>query len=656
MKQKLFLFALVSAFGVLNAQDPVLMEINGKPVTKSEFEYIYNKNNSNNSLDKKTLNEYVELFVNFRLKVEEAKTQGIDTTKSFSDELKGYRATLTKPYLNDPGAEKEAARQAYARMLEDRDVSHILVALTGNTAADTLAAWEKINTVYKRLVGGQPIKNSRQKTKPEDFEKVAREMSDDRSVKDNGGHIGWISAFNAVYPFELAAYTTPAGEVSKPFRTQFGYHIVKVNARRNSPGEVLVAHIMIRTASGEDSLNIAAKETINMVYAKAKQGENFGELAAQFSEDPGSSGNNGELPWFGTGRMIPVFENAAFALKNIGDISTPIESRYGWHIIKLLDKRGVADFETLEPEIQRYMKRDDRANVGRKSFIEKTKKEAVFTVNNENLSEFVKLLEDRQLSDSAYIAEISKLNKSLFNVAGKTFTQADFAQYLKSNSDTYSIFPSEIIAGKFADFSEEKILEYADSRLEEKYPDFKLLIQEYHDGILLFEVNNREVWEKASKDTEGLANFFSKNSSNYNWEKPHFKGKVIYCKDEVTLKAARNIVKKSIPDSLEKVLRTRLNDSIQHVRIERGLYVAGDNSAVDAYGFKLKNAVYEPVRDFQFALVTGKVLKKPEDYTDVRGQVTTDYQNFLEQEWIKTLRDKYSVKINRDVLKTVQEN
>ena len=656
MKQKLFLFASMLGFGVLFAQDPVLMEINGKPVTKSEFEYIYNKNNTNNSLDKKTLSEYVELFVNFKLKVEEAKTQGIDTTQAFISELNSYRVTLTKPYFDDPAAENVVMQQAYERMKEDINASHILVTFPQNaTAADTLAAWEKINTVYKRITGTPATRRTKQ-IKAEDFEKVAREISDDRSVVENGGHIGWISAFNAVYPFELAAYATPAGEISKPFRTQFGYHIAKVNDRRNSQGEVLTAHIMIRTAPDNDSINAAAKVKINSIYAEAKQGKNFGELAEQFSEDQGSADNGGELPWFGTGRMIPAFETAAFALKNVGDISEPIESAYGWHIIKLLGKKEVADFETLKPDIKRNIQRDERANAGKKSFIEKTKKETAFTANNENLSEFSTLLENKQLSDSTYLAEVSKLNKPFFTIAGKTGTQADFAKYLKANNNTAKAIPGDVIADKFTNFSDEKIIEHADSKLEGLYPDFKLLIQEYHDGILLFEVNNREVWDKASKDTEGLSGFFTKNSSNYKWDKPRFKGRVTYCKDETTLKVAKNIVKKSLPDSIDKTLRTRLNDSIQYVKTERGLYAVGDNKAVDVYGFKNKNSDYTPAEDFPFAFVTGKILKKPENYSDVRGQVTTDYQNFLEEEWIKTLRAKYPVKINEEVLKTIKEN
>ena len=285
------------------ANDPVLMKINGKPVLKSEFEYIYNKNNSNNSLDKKTLDEYVDLFVNFKLKVEEAKAQGLDTTKSFINELAGYRSQLTKPYLTDAKVDESVLQEAYNRLKEDVEVSHILIRVQQNaTPADTLAAWKKINAIAKRI-------------EKEDFAKVAKEVSEDESAKENNGYIGWVSAFRTVYPFETMAYNTKPGTISKPVRTAFGYHIVKVQGRRESQGEILVAHIMRFTEQGNDEKNKSAKFKIDSIYDRVKAGDDFGKLANDLSDDRGSATKNGELPWFGAGRMIPEFENAALHLK-----------------------------------------------------------------------------------------------------------------------------------------------------------------------------------------------------------------------------------------------------------------------------------------------------------------------------------------------------
>ncbi len=645
MRQIFFSIAILfSGISSLFANDPVLMKINGKPVLKSEFEYIYNKNNSNNSLDKKTLNEYVDLFVNFKLKVEEAKAQGIDTTKSFVNELSGYRSQLTKPYLTDSKVDESVLQEAYNRMKEDVEVSHILIRLQPNASpADTLVAWKKITAIAKRI-------------EKEDFAKVAKEVSEDESAKENSGSIGWISAFRTVYPFETMAYNTKPGTISKPVRTAFGYHIVKVLNRRETLGEVLVAHIMRFTEQGNDEKNKAAKISIDSLYNRVKAGDEFGKLANAHSDDKGSASKNGELPWFGSGRMIPEFESAAFALKNIGDVSEPIKSSFGWHIIKLIERRGVASFESMKEDLQSKVKRDERANLGQKSFIAKLKTDYNYSVNAASVKEFDDLLVNKTLADSIFQLEISKLAKPIMSFGGKILTQTDFAKFLKANTFSDKVATSDIIDDKLTAFAEKELLAFEDSQLEKKYDDFRFLMQEYNDGILLFEVSNNEVWEKASKDTEGLEKYFNEHKADYKWEKPHYKGRVIMCKNENTLKMAKAIVKKSHNDSIDKYLRTRLNDSIQYVKIEKNLYVQGDNKHVDKLVFKSKAPV-EADKDYPFVFVKGKLLKLiPEDYTDVRGLVTADYQEYLEKEWIAKLRAKYPVEIEKQVLETVKQN
>ena len=584
------------------------------------------------------------MFVNFKLKVEEAKSQGIDTTASFTNELSGYRSQLTKPYLTDPKVDEALVREAYDRSKEDIDVSHILIRLAPNaTPADTLKAWKEINSIWKRL-------------QKEDFAKIAKDQSEDQSAKDNAGHIGWISAFRTVYPFETVAYNTPAGTYSKPVRTAFGYHIVKVHARRNTIGEVLVSHIMIFTSKGDTVANTKAKLQIDSLYNRVLAGDDFGTLAKNHSQDKGSSVKNGELPWFGSGRMVPEFESAAFALKNIGDVSKPIQSAYGWHILKLINKKGLATYDELKSDLETKIKRDERAGKGQQSFISKLKNDYNYKANTASVLEFEKLLTGKTLNDSIFKVEISKLDKQLFSFAGKEYTQANFAKYLKSNTATEKSTAGEIISEKLNAFVSAELLAYEDKQLEKKYDEFRFLMQEYHDGILLFEVSNREVWDKASKDTEGLAKYFNGHKADYSWEKPHFKGRIILCKDKETFKAAKSIVQKSAADSIDKYLRTRLNDSIQYVKIEKGLFVQGENKAVDKFEFKTKDN-FEPGKDYPYVFVTGKMLKKaPEDYTDVRGLVTADYQEYLEKEWIKALRNKYPVTVDQNILKTVKKN
>ena len=641
----LFLTGAILTVTALSAQsnDPVIMTINGSPVLKSEFEYVYNKNNSNNAIDKKSLEEYVDLFINFKLKVEEAKAQGMDTTNAFIDELGGYRTQLAKPYLVDAEADEDVLKEAYERMKEDIEVSHILIRVDENApAADTLAAWNKAQNILKRL-------------KKENFVKVAKEVSEDQSVEQNDGNIGWITSFRTIYPFETAAYNTPVGSISQPVRTIFGYHIIKVHARRNTLGEVLTSHIM-KFTSEDEAANEIAKIQIDSLYARALAGEDFGTLAGAHSDDKSSAVNNGELPWFGTGRMVPEYETAAFSLKNTGDITVPVRSAYGWHIIKLLNKRDVLSYEELKPTLERSVKRDERATRGKQAFINKLYGMYSVEKNTDNLKDFYTLLDGRTLSDSLFVVEAAELNKPLLSIAGQTRTQADFAAYLAINRYSEKMAAADIINEKFQAYTDSELLAYEDTQLEKKHDDFRFLMQEYHDGILLFEVSNNEVWERASKDTEGLEQFFAKNKANYTWDKPHYKGRVILCKDAGTLKAAKAIIKKADLDSIDKYLPERLNDSIQYVKIQKGLFVQGDNKVVDKQIFKVKEKV-ELSEDYPYAHLVGKNLYfTPESYTDVRGVVTADYQDYLEKEWIRILREKYPVTINEKVLKTVKKN
>jgi peptidyl-prolyl cis-trans isomerase SurA len=630
---------------VAQSNDPVLLTINGKPLVKSEFEYVYNKNNSSNSLDRKSLNEYVDLFVNFKLKVEEATALGLDTTASFINELAGYRSQLTKPYLTDSKVDEDILLEAYNRMKEDVEVSHILILIGQKpSAADTLVAWNKIQRIKARLDKG------------EDFSKLAKELSEDPSAKQNGGNIGWITPFRTVYPFETMAYSTPIGKISTPVRTAFGYHVLKVTGRRQNQGEVLAAHIMRFTSNDDAEQNEKAKITIDSIYKRLEAGDDFAQLAVKFSEDQGSAVKNGELPWFSVGRMVPEFEKVAFAIKNIGGYSQPFQTVYGWHIVKLINKRPLASFESLKADIESKVKYDERANKGEQAFVENLKEEYNFKLNSAKLDMFVSVLGNANLSDSIFSIKVKELNDILCSFAGKSINQKEFADFLLNNTDTQKSIPSEIITEKFNKFISKKILDYEDTQLEAKHQDFRFLMQEYHDGILLFEISNNEVWDKASKDEEGLEKFFKANKFNYSWDNPHFKGYVVECKDKKTLKTAKSLSKKCHKDSLEKCLYAQLNDSIQYVKVEKGLYVKGENKIVDNQIFKSKE-VFVPSEKFPYVFVVGKTLKKmPENFTDVRGLVIVDYQEYLEKEWIKKLRTKYPVVINNEVLETINKN
>ncbi len=645
--KKLSCFAAIGALlccTTLFANDEVLMTIDGNDITKEEFEYIYNKNNTNNVIDKKSLTEYLELFKNFKLKVIEAEHLGLDTLPSFVNELRGYRAQLAKPYLTDLSMEEKLCQEAYEHLKQDVEVSHILVKLPDNaTPADTLAAYQK-------------AMKARQRLDKEEFGTVALELSDDPSVKNNRGYLGFFTGGMLVYPFEKAMYTLADGEISAPVRTFYGYHVIKVHSHRPAVGQVHVSHIMkmVKRDAPEADWQ-AAHDEILAVAERIKNGEEFAAVAKEVSDDRGTAVRGGELSWFGVGRMVREFEQAAFALESVGDVSEPVRSPFGWHIIKLEGKRGLDSYEQKRPELLRQMQRDERAQLGRNVLVDRLKTEYNYQEKAGAMDGVVAFLRQHPTVDSTYFAAVDELTDTLATFADIALTQRDlvFVLGITSNDGAPSL---AMFDERTKEFVAEQILSYEETQLEAKYPEFRYLMQEYHDGILLFDISNTEVWDKAAKDTEGLKNYFAANKANYAWNTPHYKGRIVYCKDAATAKTVKKLIAKLPSDSVNSYLDTRINnDSVVFVKTTAGLWKKGDNPVVDKLAFKDKTAEVAENTELPVVFVVGKMLKKgPEAYTDVRGAVTADYQNELERRWIETLRAKYPIVVNESVLKTIE--
>ena len=601
--KKTFLFVAAAIMSLTaTAQSETLMTINGKAVSAEEFLYIYEKNNQAGAVDPKTMDEYLDMFINFKLKVTEAESQGIDTTASFKKELKGYRAQATPKYLQDEAAMDSLIELSWRHMSKDRRAAHIAIQCPMSAdSAQTAEALAKINEAYERVTVGK-MKVERKKVKGrwknvekrqpvEAFDAVARELSTDPSVQETGGELGWITPFRYVYPLEEAVYNTPVGDISKVFRTQYGFHIVKVEEERDHL-EVKASHIMKMVPS--DSLDAIKKAQIDSIaseLAKAQRDnvqstkEIFAEVAKRESDDRGSSARGGELGWFGKGMMVKPFEDAAFSMK-AGEISAPVRSQYGWHILYKEAERGIQPLDSMRAQIQRQVLRDERAQEADKAFIRKTRAE--------------------------------------YNLP--------------------------------AEMSDAEVKTYADEHLEEKYPELRHLVQEYHDGILLFEVSLREVWDKAAKDTAGLEQFFKANKKKYTWAAPKWKGYLIQAKNKSGLKAAKAIIKSAEADSIQSYIARRVNcDSVTYVKVQHGLWEQGKNGAIDKYGFKDKKAAFTPNEELPIVECVGKKLKAPEAWNDEKGKVTTDYQDYLEAEWVKKLREKYEVKVNPEVWEKVKK-
>ena len=573
-------------------EDKVLMTINGEPVMLSEFLYIYEKNNQETSLEKKSKEEYLDLFINFKLKVTEAIAQGVDTTEAFKKELAGYRAQATPKYMQDNAAIDSLVVLSYNRMAKIRKAAHIAVQCAPDADSATVAAAKaRIDSIRERVTVGIPttIKKGRKIVtvqNVEDFNEAATLYSEEPSAKQSKGELGWIQPFRFVYPFEDAVYTTPIGEVTPVFRSPYGFHIAKVQEERDFE-EVHAAHIMKMTPVGDVHRMADAHMAMDSIYKLAIQDSiDFASLASANSEDRGSAMRGGDLGWFGRGAMVQPFEDITFGLE-IGQVSKPFQTRFGVHISKLYGKRGIQPLDSMRSQILRQVQRDQRMKIAEESFIKKTRAE-------------------------------------------------------------YQL-PAEM--------SDTDVKAYADAHLEEKHADLRNLVKEYHDGILLFDVSLREVWDKASQDTEGLAAFFKANKKNYVWDEPRFKGHMIYAKNETAAKVAKQIVKTAHPDSVMSYLNQRVNvDSVMYVRVERGIWTKGKNAAVDLLGFKIKDTEYVPNEEFPIVIAVGKTIKAPQVYTDERGKVVTDYQDYLEKSWVKSLREKYPVVINQEALETLKSN
>lgn len=623
-----------------------LMTVGGDKVTKQEFENVFKKNNAKLAAnpDEKTLREYLDLYINFKLKVLEAKSYGMDTAASFRKELAGYRKQLAAPYLTDKEVTEQLIMEAYERSKKEIRASHILVTCKEDASPkDTLAAFNKIMAIRKRIL-----------EKKEDFGKAAMESSEDPSAKTNKGDLGFFSVFAMVYSFENACYKAKQGVVSMPFRTKYGYHIVKVVDTRPAQGEVKVAHIMLRaTAKLTKEDSVRNQNKINEVYKMLTAGQKFEDLAKQYSEDKGSSKYGGVLPVFGTGKMVPEFESEAFALKNVNDYSKPFTTSYGWHIVKLLERKALPSFEAAKADIKAKISRDSRADVNKKSFIVKLKNEYKFTETTASLKKFYAKADSSLAVTSFKKQETANPKDPIFTIGTTVYTVADYADFLSQYQ--FNMFKDNMPKSKkeaYDNFVNKTLLDYEENRLDQKYPEFKILMEEYRDGILLFELTDQKVWSAAVKDTVGLERFFEQSKTNYQWG-DRLDASIYTCANESIANEVRKLIKnkKITEDSLLRRINKSnpLNLSIKSDKFEKG-----ENAIVD--GLAWKKGVTDNIaanNTVVFVKIKSKINAQTKALNEVRGTVTADYQNKLEKEWIAVLKQKYPVQVDDSVFRTL---
>ncbi len=635
---------LVSAFAQTSTDTRTLFTAGGDKVTVSDFQYVYNKNNVNNQADysEKSLRDYLNLYENFRLKVKEAEALHLDTISSLKTELEGYRKQLAKSYLTDREISDKLITEGYERSKTEINASHILVKCDENAnPADTLAAFKKILALKKRLDKGEV------------FEKVAKENSEDPSAKTNEGNIGWFTVFGTIYPFETAVYNLKPGETGiTPVRTEFGYHLVKVNQVRSARGQVHVAHLLIRfpenaTLAQKDSV----KKQIENVYGLISSGKlPFEEAVKTFSDDKATRVKGGELQWFGSGtsiRMVPEFEDAAFGLQKDGDITKPVMTQFGWHIIKRLEKREMPSFADAKADVKKKVERDSRSQVAKSVLVERIKKENGFSQFPDIKSSFVSKLDSAIFkgnwrADSA----LRTSSKSLFVLAGKDYTTNDFADYIEKNSKKRSDKNKDALLNEYYDgFVNAKCLEYEESMLETKKPDFKNLMKEYKDGILLFELMDRMVWTKAVKDTTGLEAFRKNNEQKYLWN-DRAEAVIFNCNDKKICDAAYKLAAKKSPAEIKAKLNK--DGEKAHISTIEGKYEKGAYDVVDKTNWKVGLNPIAKLNDSSYQFILIKQIAKPEPKTlkEAKGYIVSDYQEYLEKTWLADLRKKYPIEVN----------
>lgn len=648
----------VALFSQAQQNDKVLLSVDGKGITLSEFDAIFKKNNTKETqITPESVNEYLDLYIKFKLKVREAEVMGLDTSAAFKQELEGYRKQLIQPYLTDREVSESLIKEAYERMKHDVNASHILINVDPSALPkDTLIAYNKALKIRDRILKG------------EDFGTVAIETSEDPSAKTNKGNLGYFNVLHMVYPFETAAYTTKVGEVSMPVRTRFGYHIVKVNDKRTARGTMRAAHIMIQASKELDEETQKAKQQkIEEIYQKLQENPaSFAELAQQFSDDKGSSSKNGELQPFVTGKMVPEFEEAAFALQNDGDISKPIRTEFGWHIIKRIEIIPLESYESKYNDLKGRVSRDSRSNKTKEAVLAKVKSENNFKEFIAKRDEFYKAVnKDEYLKGEWTAAKASKLNKVMFGFYANDgdkleYTQQDFAKLIEQNKP--KVQPNvefNLIAEinrLYAAVLEEKALKFKEDRLPKTNMEYKLLYQEYRDGILLFNLTDQKVWSKAISDSAGLANFFAANQKNYMWNK-RAEATVYKCIDDaVAIKLEKILAKKTkTPLTNEEVLKQINTESQLSLNIEEGKFEKGENTSVDATEWvKEKRHKVKTAKGVDIVVIKNVLEAEPKKLNEVKGLVTSDYQNHLEKEWVAELKAKYKVEVNNEVLKMVK--
>ena len=654
MKQLFFgLLLSINLIGFAqNSTKEVLFTIDNKSYYTDEFARVYKKNlDLVKDESQKDLNQYLELFVGYKLKINKAYKLGLQDGTAYQNELKSYRSQLSKNYTSDSKVTKELVEEGYKRFLKEINASHILFSVDENAAPeDTLKVYKQALEVRKRAISG------------EDFGKLATEFSQDPSAKDNKGDLGYFTAFRMVYAFENGAYKTPKGSISNPVRTRFGYHLIKVNEVRQNRGDVIVAHIMIMnpsaTAENKDEED-KGKNTIQDIYKKLQQGEKFEDLAKQFSEDKSSSSKGGVLNRFGSGQLSSEeFENVAFNLTKENPVSEPFKSQYGWHIVKLIDKFAVKTIDEMRSDLESKVSKDDRSRLITASMNEKLRKK--YTIRRDDkLYAVVSKLVTNEIYEGKWEtpADLKSYNKNLVTInTSKSITAASFLNYIKDQQKSkITLKPiSKLISKFYESYLDQELAQYYDDNLEKEFPDFSAVMDEYRDGLLLFDLMEKEIWTKSKTDSLGLKSFYDKNLKNYQWKNRLDVTILSSTKLDIIKKAQKYLNNDKSVDFIKEKLN--IKDGAVNIMSKVGVFEEGNEALPKNLQFE--TGISEILKDGEYYFVTkvnATLPAGPKELDQCRGKAINDYQQYLEENWVKDLKNEFKVEVNQTVFESIKK-
>ena len=634
-----FFFILFTlSINILNSQDldsKTLMTIGNQNISVKEFLRVYNKNiNLVQDQNLKDIDYYINLYSKYKLKLIEAKELGYDLKDSYKKEFKSYKNQLSNAYTTDKEVTESLVKEAYNRTANEIKAQHILVRFQDNQ--DSLLAYEKIQSLRSRLIN-------------EDFLNLRSLLHDGKSIFVED--LGYFSAFKMVYEFENAAFNTLVGQTSTPFRTQFGYHVVKVLDTRPSRGKVQVAHIMISNTQKDSSL--VPEIRINELYNSLIQGSSFETLAKQFSDDKSSASKGGVMNPFKSGDInSEVFVDTAFNLNEIGSISKPIQTQYGWHILKLILKSPIQPYEIIKQDLEKKVKRDSRSLIIRKKMIEKlVSKYEIFEPNLDLSSQLITI----DAKESLWVLKSTKLKDVFLRIEDKIYTYETFLKFLNQNNRLYEKSKSnyEFIKKQYKTFFENNLFEYKKNNLINENEEFANILKEYEDGLLLFDIMQDKIWDVAKNDTLALKLFYDNNVSKFK-SKEKIVGTIISSKDKKHLKKVIKLWEKSI---INQEISNQLNYKSQVIILSTGEFEITDPLLPQNKNFKKGiSKIIEFENNYVVLKVQDIIPAKTLPFEKIKGSVISKYQSFLETNWIEKLANKYHIKIDNKALKELKKS